>query len=60
MGGATCAMARPHLQHDVIQPLRVTFLGFRKFDDLVSHYFIGNVAAIKKTEASPTGIWVRS
>ena len=38
----------PLLQHGFAQPLGVALPGFRKLDDLVRNYIIGNVASIKK------------
>jgi hypothetical protein len=60
----------PLLQHGFAQPLGVALSGFHKLDYLVSHYIIGNVAAIKKPKRYqcdfickthvPDRLWVES
>ena len=59
----------PALQYSVAETFGVVLPGFRKFDDLASYDFVGNVAAINKPKRyrchficeahDPEGLWVK-
>ena len=65
--GTNCGA--PALQYSVAETFGVVLPGFRKFDDLASYDFVGNVAAINKPKRyrchficeahDPEGLWVK-